>query len=267
MVEFIQINNPLAVRASNKIAGPPNPGDFLLTEERPVPTAFLIDGDFFLRRHQHLRGGSPPKEVTKDLQWMCRKHLEKLGKTSADLYRIFFYDCPPLEKKVHNPITNKALDFSKTPTAIWRHEFHSELKKCRKVALRLGYLNERSGAWTLKGETFKKLLKGDITVQNLHASDVRYDVQQKGVDMRIGIDIASLSFKKQVNQIVLIAGDSDFVPAAKLARREGIDFILDPMWAPIRNDLHEHIDGLQSIFQKDRSEQAVGIDNNDKNQP
>lgn len=66
--------------------------------------------------------------------------------------------------------------------------------------------------------------------------------------MRIGLDIASMAFKRQVDQIILVAGDSDFVPAAKLARREGIDFILDPMWASIRDDLHEHIDGLRSVF-------------------
>lgn len=36
------------------------------------------------------------------------------------------------------------------------------------------------------------------------------------------------------------------VPAAKLARREGIDFILDPMWNPIHPSLNEHIDGLRS---------------------
>ena len=46
------------------------------------------------------------------------------------------------------------------------------------------------------------------------------------------------------------SGDSDFVPAAKLARREGIDFILDPMWATIRDDLHEHIDGLRTVIQR-----------------
>lgn len=73
---------------------------------------------------------------------------------------------------------------------------------------------------------------------------------QKGVDMRIGTDIASLTYKKQVSQIILIAGDSDFVPAAKLARREGIDFILDPMWANIKPDLFEHIDGLKSQWKK-----------------
>ena len=64
--------------------------------------------------------------------------------------------------------------------------------------------------------------------------------------MRIGIDIASLAFKKQVDQIVLISGDSDFVPAAKQARREGIDFILDPMRATIKEDLFEHIDGMRT---------------------
>ncbi len=39
--------------------------------------------------------------------------------------------------------------------------------------------------------------------------------------MRIGLDIASLAYKQQVEQIVLVAGDSDFVPAAKLARVDG----------------------------------------------
>lgn len=64
--------------------------------------------------------------------------------------------------------------------------------------------------------------------------------------MKIGLDIASLAYKKQVDQIILISGDSDFVPAAKLARREGIDFILDPLGSPIKPDLTEHIDGLRT---------------------
>ena len=73
------------------------------------------------------------------------------------------------------------------------------------------------------------------------------DVKQKGVDMKIGIDIASLAYKKQVDKIVLISGDSDFVPAAKLARREGVDFVLDPMWVDIKPELYEHIDGLRTF--------------------
>jgi uncharacterized LabA/DUF88 family protein len=164
------------------------------------------------------------------------------------LYRIFYYDCPPLIKKAHNPITGRPVDFSQTPLAGWRLQFFEELKKLRKVALRLGYLNERHAHWILAPDILKKLLAREINIEALTEGDVRYDVRQKGVDMRLGLDIASLAYKKQVDQIVLVAGDSDFVPAAKLARREGIDFILDPMWAPIRDDLHEHIDGLRSVF-------------------
>lgn len=41
----------------------------------------------------------------------------------------------------------------------------------------------------------------------------------------------------------MISGDSDFVPAAKLARRAGIDFLLDPMWSEqISDSLSEHIE-------------------------
>ena len=64
--------------------------------------------------------------------------------------------------------------------------------------------------------------------------------------MKIGIDIASLSYNNQVDQIILIADDSDFVPAAKLARRDGIDFVLDPLGRSIKEELFEHIDGLKS---------------------
>ena len=83
--------------------------------------------------------------------------------------------------------------------------------------------------------------------------DVSLNIDQKGVDMKIGIDIASIAYKHQVDQIVLIAGDSDFVPAAKLARREGIDFVLDPLGSKIKDELFEHIDGLSTCDESFRN--------------
>jgi uncharacterized LabA/DUF88 family protein len=68
--------------------------------------------------------------------------------------------------------------------------------------------------------------------------------------MRIGLDIASLAENRLVNQIIMISGDSDFVPAAKHARRSGIDFILDPMWASIAPSLSEHVDGVRECVNK-----------------
>lgn len=48
----------------------------------------------------------------------------------------------------------------------------------------------------------------------------------------------------------MITGDSDFVPAVKHARREGIDFILDPMWANIAGSLSEHVDGVRECVSR-----------------
>ena len=76
------------------------------------------------------------------------------------------------------------------------------------------------------------------------------------IGMRIGIDVASLTLKKQANTIILVAGDSDLVPAAKLARREGVEVILDPLWKSVHPDLHEHIDGLHGGFGKPKNEDA-----------
>lgn len=170
---------------------------------------------------------------------------------SRELYRIFFYDCPPIEKKAHNPISKKSIDFSKSDEARFRKALHDQLKAKRKVALRLGRLANDT-PWTIKPDVIQLLLSGKKQFSDLTPEDVMPNVRQKGIDMRIGVDIASLSMKKQVRQIVLIAGDADFVPAAKMARREGIDFILDPMWMPIAPSLHEHIDGLRSTFRKPR---------------
>ena len=100
--------------------------------------------------------------------------------------------------------------------------------------------------WVLSEKKMQELLKSPSAPLNLTDEDFRYETHQKGVDMKMGIDITSTVLKKQVNRIVLITGDADFVPAAKLARREGVDVILDPMWSNIPNDLFVHIDGLYS---------------------
>ncbi len=110
----------------------------------------------------------------------------------------------------------------------------------------MGEILESDVGFVMDDVAVKKLCRNEITVSDLTEKDFNLDIKQKGVDMRIGLDIASMAYKKQVDRIVLIAGDSDFVPAAKHARREGIDFILDPMWQPIKQSLQEHIDGLDS---------------------
>ena len=103
-----------------------------------------------------------------------------------------------------------------TDTYKWMTSFHNELANKRKVALRMGSLQERGSSFRIKTKSMNKLCRKEITVDNLETSDFEPNFVQKGVDMRIGLDIASLAYKEQVNQIVLIAGDSDFIPAASM---------------------------------------------------
>lgn len=213
-----------------------------------MKTAVLVDGGFYRRRAQTVFGEKTAEERAAELQYYCKLHLHTFRDDCPDdeLYRIFYYDCPPMDKKVYHPYLKTQTDFGKSDLYIWMTEFLNQLKSKRKFALRLGKLSDTQAVYLLRYETVKKLCSGKIQVSDLTENDFTLDVDQKGVDMKIGVDIASLAYKKQVDRIILISGDSDFVPAAKLARREGIDFILDPLGATIKPELNEHIDGLRS---------------------
>lgn len=210
-------------------------------------TAILVDGGFFRKRAKFLWGEHPPKETADALVTYCMRHLKEHERVH-DLYRLFYYDCPPVDKQMYHPLTGKTVNMKASKDSVWMQAFLEELKQKRKVALRLGVLDVGNAVYTLRYDAVKKLCSGALTRETLAEEHFEPTIKQKGVDMKLGIDIASLAYKKQVDQIILIAGDSDFVPAAKLARREGIDVILDPMEMQIRHDrdLFEHIDGLRS---------------------
>lgn len=165
-------------------------------------------------------------------------------------YRTYFYDAPPLAlDRVHFPLTEKGdaaprvKHFTKDPDYIFRKALIDELKKQKKLALRLGTV-KADKEWRIKDRVVQDLIKKERSFDDLTNDDFYYSVRQKGVDIKLGIDIATLSIQKQVDKIVLIAGDSDFVPAAKLARINGVDFVLDAMRNQVDPSLFEHIDGL-----------------------
>ena len=84
---------------------------------------------------------------------------------------MFFYDCPPLQKRLHNPISKKAVDFSKSDEAVFRLELHQRLLKKRKLALRLGHLTNES-PWTIKQAKVAELLAGKCDFSSLTVDDV-----------------------------------------------------------------------------------------------
>ena len=210
-----------------------------------IKTAIMVDGAFYRKRAFYFWGDKSPEKRAHELVNYCKRHIRE-EKAGAELYRIFYYDCPPSTKRIYHPLLRKQIDLSQSEQFEWANQFFKELMHQRKFALRMGRLAEEQATYNIKPTAIRKLINKTITIDDLTEADFTIDIKQKGVDMRIGVDIASVTFKKQVDRIILISGDSDFVPAAKQARREGVDFILDPMRSTIKDDLFEHIDGMRT---------------------
>lgn len=209
-------------------------------------TAILVDGGYYRKRAEDLWGKKSPQERADEIFKYCMLHISE-PKEPRDLYRIFYYDCPPMTRKLKHPLTGEEIDYSAGSGTKWTNDLYSELACKRKIALRMGELAENVASFKLKDAAMSEILSGKRDASQLVKSDFYLDVKQKGVDMRIGLDAASIAFGRYVDQIVLIAGDSDFLPVAKMARRNGIDFILDPMKQMPKKNLQEHIDGMETF--------------------
>ncbi|WP_211266707.1 hypothetical protein [Halotalea alkalilenta] len=172
-----------------------------------MATAILVDGGYFIKRFRRIEPDNAydGKRAAECLFRWSVSHLSEKRRDKShprrELYRIFVYDCPPYTGKQHNPISKQPIDFSRTDESRFRNEFHESLLSKRKLALRLGHLSP-DVKWTIKPHKIIELLKGKISIDDLQPDDVKIDARQKGVDMRIGVDVTSLT-QKNVRSIKL----------------------------------------------------------------
>jgi uncharacterized LabA/DUF88 family protein len=152
------------------------------------------------------------------------------------LHRVYFYDAKPLEGVSPLPLGGGIIDFGRSAAASRNKRLHAELSREPFFALRYGELFH--GGWRLK----KRVLRMPDSRVEIESADFEPDIRQKGVDMRIGLDIASLTLKHQVQVVVLVTADSDFIPAMKFARREGAQLFLITLGHGIRDAMREHSD-------------------------
>jgi uncharacterized LabA/DUF88 family protein len=111
------------------------------------------------------------------------------------------------------------------------------------VAFRAGELS--FDGWAIKKREAEKIAQSG---RALTANDFVPDLKQKQVDIKIGLDVAWLASKGIVERIVLVTGDSDFIPAMKFARREGIQIILITMGhRQVKQELLVHADEIRSV--------------------
>lgn len=196
---------------------------------------FMIDGWFMRKRIYRL---GPFFYNGQNIREYCKRHL----RPGDQIYRIYYYDTKPADEKGNNPLTNSFIDFSRTSVAEAQNTLLESIKTTPNFALRLGKTNWKNKAWILNNNKLKKLVTGRITHADLDEKDFQPDFEQKAVDMKIGLDLALIATKRLADVLILISGDSDMVPALKLARTEGMVVGLDPLKNNIGEDLREHVD-------------------------
>ena len=154
------------------------------------------------------------------------------------LHRIYYYDAAPLEETRTKPLNGGAINFGQTPVASHSKTLFDELKRLPFFSLRMG--ETALNGWQLDSKVLERT-QGNSSLTVTQA-DLQPKISQKGVDMRIGMDIASLTLKHHVKVIVLVSGDSDLIPAMKFARREGAQLYLCSFGRHVKPAMLEHSD-------------------------
>jgi uncharacterized LabA/DUF88 family protein len=124
----------------------------------------------------------------------ARVDFAKLAATladSRDILRTYYYHCPPYQSSTPTPEESKRYS--------QREKFFYSIGQLPRFHVRLGQLAYR-GMDALGKPIF----------------------QQKRVDIMLGVDLVQLSATKQINTAILLAGDSDFVPAIEVAKQHGV---------------------------------------------
>lgn len=218
-------------------------------------TAVLIDGGFYLRCSRRLWNNATGKERAHELLKYASFHVKRGGCHRLEggkrsLYRIFYYDCPPLNgRTIWQPWDGRGTTFGKNNDMFkWITSFQDELSSQTKVAMRFGTIKTEGLQYVPKGEVMKDIFKGKRSYDSLTQEDFTLiGMKQSGVDMKIGLDVSGLAQTRIVDQIVLIANDTDFIPAIKTARRAGVDFILDPMGEHVNSELVRQVDDIEDL--------------------
>jgi len=186
--------------------------------------AVLVDGGFLRVQAKKTKKLFDPDFIEK-FAHACRV-------TDESIFRILYYDCALYEGTVKLPVSGGSHTFKASDA--WLHALsHKDL-----FAVRRGVLKFR-------GYKPKKTPVAPATLTDLDFEPI---FEQKGVDMRIGLDIAAYSDSKAVDRIILVSADTDCVPALKYGRRAGLQTVLiEPNGAKIPPELMAHADFTRTV--------------------
>lgn len=173
-----------------------------------------------------------------DVDRFCREEIMTHESVcSSDLLRIYFYDAPPSQETLTNPISGGTLSLAQTLRFREMTSLLDALELRDDFALRMG--DTAVYGWEIGKNAIRNMTQQP---RALTERDLVPNIEQKGVDLRVGLDIARLALRELVGALVIVTGDSDFIPAFKFARREGVRVYLHHMGHSIRRELKAHTD-------------------------
>lgn len=180
-------------------------GPFLCLGHDMIEEALLIDGGHLqaaARKSEH----SPARDFFDDF---VEQLVSVLLDEQEEKSRVYYYEGRPYSGKAKLPISGESHQFTGN-----KNKF-AGLAARNRFAVRLGSVVFRG--WQLKTKPDKLIKK-----QKVEDSDFSPSFEQKGVDMRIGLDMATISASPKIRKIKLISADTDLIPAMKHARKAGV---------------------------------------------
>lgn len=171
--------------------------------------AILIDGGYFRAQWQahHKTFHVPsPEDIQKSIDKIHAQVCEQHHAHNLRLLRTYYYDTEPFADTIVDP-AGRLVDFS-----------------ANSIAVRKGVLRFRGWQTSTVSREPTPMFS------------------QKGVDIKIGLDVAWLATKRIVDVIVLVTGDSDFIAPMKFARTEGVEVWLYALEKKPVITLIEHAD-------------------------
>jgi len=205
----------------------------------PPRYALLLDGAFVTNKLQHSLNRFPNADDVVDF---CDEIKRKPVLKNLELLRMYFYHAPPAVEVLINPIDRAKLSLANSQVYRENKSLIDKLELKADFALRLGEVSINR-EWIVREKALKDIVNNPRYIQ---ASDIKPDINQKGVDLRIGLDIARIALKQLVGILVVATGDSDLIPAFKFARREGIRVYLETMGHGVKRELKVHADLILS---------------------
>ena len=147
--------------------------------------AVFIDGGYLDKELDSKRQG-----YRIDFGKLVKNIVQQTG-SDKEIIRVYYYHCLPYQD--NPPTQEQSQKFGGA------QRFFRALQRTSRFEVRLGRL------------AYRGVDENGVAIH-----------EQKRVDLMLGLDLMALSAKHIIDEVILVAGDSDFVPAVNAAKKEGL---------------------------------------------